>query len=109
MSILNPKQRQYLKGLAHSLKPIFQVGKEGVTDTLLKSIENAFNNRELLKVKVLDASPQDADESVEAIASNLEGVEKVQVIGKTIVLYRRHPETPRIKLPDKEHSTKSGV
>ena len=50
MATLNPKQRQYLKGLAHSLKPIFQIGKEGITDGLLRSIEDSFNSRELLKV-----------------------------------------------------------
>lgn len=109
MATLNPRQRQYLKGLAHSLKPIFQIGKEGVTETLLYSIKNAFNSRELLKIKVLDAAPQKADESGEAIASNIEGVEKVQVIGKTIVLYRRHPEKPKIKLPDKENITEKAV
>src|SRR5215211_3060156 len=99
MSNLNTKQRQYLKGLAHSLKPILQIGKEGVTETVLRSIESVLNSRELLKLKVLDAAPEGADESGEMIASLLEGVELVQVIGKTIVLYRPHPEKPKIKLP----------
>jgi RNA-binding protein len=100
MAHLNPKQRQYLKGLAHSLKPLFQVGKEGVTDALLRSVEGAFNNRELLKVKVLDAAPGSAEASAEEIAAGLGTVEVVQVIGKTVVLYRPHPERPRIKLPE---------
>ena len=99
MATLNPKQRQYLKGLAHSLKPIFQIGKDGVTGGLLRSIESSFNSRELLKVKALDAAPESADESAEIIATSLEGVEVVQVIGKTIVLYRPHPEKPEIKQP----------
>jgi RNA-binding protein len=102
MATLNPKQRQYLKGLAHSLKPLFQIGKEGVTDSALRSIERSFNNRELLKVKVLDTAPEGVDESGEILASSLEGVKVVQVIGKTIVLYRRHPEKPGIKLPGKQ-------
>jgi RNA-binding protein len=101
MMNLNPKQRQYLKGLAHSLKPILQIGKAGVTDTALRSIENLFNNRELLKIKVSDTAPENADESGERIASSLENVGLVQVIGKTIVLYRPHPEKPAIKLPEK--------
>lgn len=101
MTTLNPKQRQYLKGLAHSLKPILQIGKAGVTDSGLRSIENLFNSRELLKVKVSDTAPENADESGERIASSLENVELVQVIGKTIVLYRPHPEKPVIKLPGK--------
>ncbi len=109
MSTLNPKQRQYLKGLAHSLKPIFQIGKEGVTDGLLRSIENSFNSRELLKVKVFDAAPESADESAEMISGRLEGVEIAQVIGKTIVLYRAHPEKPEIKLPGKGSAGENAV
>lgn len=101
MTTLTPRQRQYLKGLAHSLKPLLQVGKEGVTDSVLSTIEKSFNSRELMKVKVLDAAPESADESAEAMAGSLAGVEVVQVIGKTIVLYRRHPEKPEIKLPGK--------
>jgi RNA-binding protein len=100
MANLNPKQRQFLKGLAHALKPLFHIGKEGVTDTVRQSIQNAFNNRELLKVKVLDAAPENAAASGEQIAAGLDRVEVVQVIGKTVVLYRPHPEKPKIKLPD---------
>jgi RNA-binding protein len=99
MSTLNPRQRQYLKGLAHSLKPVLHIGKEGVTEYVLGSIEAALNSRELLKLKVLDGAPEGADESGQKIASTLEGVELVQVIGKTVVLYRPHPEKPKIKLP----------
>ncbi|HST21966.1 MAG TPA: ribosome assembly RNA-binding protein YhbY [Blastocatellia bacterium] len=99
MNTLNPKQRQYLKGLAHSLKPILQIGKAGITDTVLRSIENLFNSRELLKVRVPDTAPEDADTSAEKIVSRLQSVELVQVIGKTIVLYRPHPDKPEIKLP----------
>src|SRR5215216_4496428 len=108
MSTLNTKQRQYLKGLAHSLKPMLQIGKEGVTETMLRSIDSALNSRELLKLKVLDAAPEGADESGQAIASSLEGVELVQVIGKTIVLYRPHPEKPKIKLPTKDKAADQG-
>ena len=99
MTALNPKQRQYLKGLAHSLKPILQIGKAGITDTMLSSIENLFNSRELLKVKVSDSAPEDADTSAEEIVGRLRDVRLVQVIGKTIVLYRPHPDKPEIKLP----------
>ena len=99
MTKLNPKQRQYLKGLAHSLKPISQIGKAGLTDTALRSIENLFNSRELVKIKVPDSAPEDADDSAEKIVRSLKDVELVQVIGKTIVLYRPHPEKPEIKLP----------
>ncbi|MFL6213604.1 MAG: ribosome assembly RNA-binding protein YhbY [Blastocatellia bacterium] len=103
MAQLNPKQRQFLKGLAHALKPLFQVGKEGVTHTVLRSIQSAFNSRELLKIKVLDAAPESSEASGEKIAASLDRVEVVQVIGKTVVLYRPHPEKPKIKLPDSKY------
>ncbi|MFL6276509.1 MAG: ribosome assembly RNA-binding protein YhbY [Blastocatellia bacterium] len=109
MAALNPKQRQYLKGLAHPLKPILHIGKEGLTEALLHAIESAFNSRELIKVKVLDLAPESADESGETIAGRLNGVKLVQVIGKTVVLYRRHPEKPKIQLPGKEPGGSNAV
>jgi RNA-binding protein len=99
MAALNPKQRQYLKGLAHPLKPILHIGKDGLTDATLCTIESAFNSRELIKVKILDQAPESAEGCAEAIASRLKDVKLVQVIGKTVVLYRRHPEKPKIGLP----------
>jgi RNA-binding protein len=62
MDQLTAKQRARLKSLAHPLKPILQIGREGVTDALAKSVEDAFHNRELLKVKVLESAPADARE-----------------------------------------------
>lgn len=59
----------------------------------------AFNTRELLKIKVLEASPQSAKAIGEDLGWRLDGVELVQVIGRTIVLYRPHPERPEIRLP----------
>ena len=109
MSALNPKQRQYLKGMAHRLKPILHIGKEGITEATLQTIESAFNSRELIKVKILDQAPGSADESGEMIASRLKDVKLVQVIGKTVVLYRRHPEKPKIQLPGKEFSGSGAV
>ena len=99
MAALNPKQRQYLKGLAHTLKPILHIGKDGLTEAALRTIESAFNSSELIKVKILDQAPESADEGGEAIASRLKDVKLVQVIGKTVILYRRHPKKPNIRLP----------
>lgn len=95
---LTPKQRAHLKSLAHPLKPILQIGKEGVTHAVLESITDAFHNRELIKVKVLESAPGEAREVAESLA-DIEGVHVVQVIGRTVVLYRRHPEKPEITLP----------
>ncbi len=95
---LTSKQRAHLKSLAHPLKPLLHIGKEGVTGTVVGSVREAFNTRELLKVKVLEAAPQGAREIGEDLAGRLDGVELVQVIGRTVVLYRRHPEKPEIVL-----------
>ncbi|NIP57936.1 MAG: ribosome assembly RNA-binding protein YhbY, partial [Gemmatimonadetes bacterium] len=92
MPELTSKQRAHLRSLAHELKPILQVGADGVSDPVLASIEEAFNTRELLKVKVRDGAPAEVDETADAIRDGLAGVEVVQTIGKTIVLYRPFPD-----------------
>ena len=96
---LTSKQRAHLRSSAHHLKPIIHVGMDGVTQALLRSVEEAFNARELLKVRLQDAAPQGARDTGDAIASALEGVHVAQTIGRTLVLYRRHPERPEIELP----------
>lgn len=96
---LTPKQRAYLKSLAHPLKPILQIGKEGATDAVVGTIDGAFRTRELLKVKVLEAAPSSAAEIATDLAERVNRVELVQVIGKTIVFYRRHPTNREITLP----------
>ena len=95
---LTPRQRAQLRSLAHPLKPIFHIGKDGITETALRSLHEAFNGRELLKVKVQGGSPVSAAEAGAAIAERLPDVNHVQTIGRTVVLYRRHPERPEIEL-----------
>jgi RNA-binding protein len=96
---LTPKQRAHLRSLAHHLKPIAHVGKEGITGTSLDAVRDAFNNRELLKVKVQEAAPLAAREAGARFAEELPDVHHVQTIGRTVVLYREHPEKPEIRLP----------
>lgn len=95
---LTPRQRSQLKSLAHPLKPVLHIGKDGLTDTVLHSLLEAFNSRELLKVKVQSAAPLTAAEAGAELASRLPDVQHVQTIGRTVVLYRRHPEKPEIVL-----------
>ena len=99
MTTLTSKQRAHLRALAHPLKPIIQVGNEGVSPALLKTVEEAFNTRELLKVKVLEGAPEDPRETADLIVAALEGVHVAQTIGRTVVLYRPDPEEPGIVLP----------
>ena len=95
---LTAKQRAKLRSLAHPLKPIAQIGKEGVTESALAGLLENFNSRELLKVKVQGGAPLSAAEAGEEIARRLPDVHHVQTIGRTIVLYRRHPEKPEIEV-----------
>lgn len=99
MSPLTSKQRAHLRSLAHSLKPVLQIGAEGVTDAVLRSVQEAFNTRELLKVKVLENAPEGARETADAIVAALDGVDVPQTIGRTVVLYRPFPDEPEIVLP----------
>ncbi|MGW8265391.1 MAG: ribosome assembly RNA-binding protein YhbY [Longimicrobiales bacterium] len=99
MTTLTSKQRAHLRFLAHHLKPIVHVGNEGVSRALLKTVEEAFNTRELLKVKVLEGAPEGPRETADLIVAALEGVQVAQTIGRTLVLYRPHPEEPEIGLP----------
>lgn len=99
MDRLSSKQRAHLKSLAHSLKPLLQIGKEGVTPAVAQTLEDALRTRELLKVKVLESAPDDADETGAELAAAVPDSQLVQVIGRTVVLYRRHPERPEIHLP----------
>lgn len=99
MNPLTSRQRAFLRSLAHHLKPIVQVGAEGVTDPLLKTVQEAFNTRELLKVKVLEGAPEGPRETADLIVAALDGVQVAQTIGRTAVLYRPDPEEPTIVLP----------
>ncbi len=64
------------------------------------AIRDALNTRELLKVKVLDGAPVDAREAADELMRKIDGAHVPQVIGRTVVLYRQHPESPQIRLPD---------
>lgn len=94
---LNNKQKQYLKGLAHPLKPVVLLGSNGLTEGVLAEIEGALEHHELIKVKV----PTDERDMRVAIGDAITretGATLVQTIGKTLVLYRPAQE-PSIRLP----------
>jgi len=99
MTSLTSKQRAHLRRAAHHLKPVVLVGGDGVTDSLLESVAEAFNTREVLKVRLQESAPTEPRTTADEIAARLEGVHAVQTIGRTAVLYRPHPENPEIRLP----------
>lgn len=75
------------------------MGSAGVTGAVVEAVEQAFANRELLKVKVLDAAPEDVDAAADAVRDALDDVHVIQTIGKTMVLYRPFPDDPELQLP----------
>ncbi|MBD5527905.1 MAG: ribosome assembly RNA-binding protein YhbY [Lachnospiraceae bacterium] len=95
---MTSKQRAYLKSLASSLDPVFQVGKSSLTPQVTEAIGEAFNTRELLKVAVLKNCLDDPREIAEMIAERTHS-QVVQVIGKKIVLYKPDRDNPKIQLP----------
>ncbi|HZK00662.1 MAG TPA: ribosome assembly RNA-binding protein YhbY [Tissierellaceae bacterium] len=96
--MLTGKQRSYLKGLANNLEPIFQIGKNGLSDNFLKQVEEALETRELIKIKILQNSLLEARETAMEIADSLDA-EFVQSIGSKFVLYKESKENKKIELP----------
>jgi len=96
---LTTKQRQYLKGLGHSLKPVIQVGKEGLTDRVIASISKALLDHELIKINILETALLERNEAAEEISTELKA-EIVQILGRKVLLYRKNPEKAKIQLPE---------
>ncbi|MCQ2431435.1 MAG: YhbY family RNA-binding protein [Clostridia bacterium] len=82
------KQRAYLRGLAAGIDTIFQLGKGGISEAMLRQIENALEARELIKLRVLDNAEYMPREAAEEVAASIDGVLLVTVIGTKFVLYR---------------------
>lgn len=94
---MTSKQRAYLRSLATSMQPIFQVGKGEISENMTEQISNALEARELMKVKVLENSLYTAREAAEIIAEET-GAEVVTVIGNKFVLYRESEKHKKIDL-----------
>ncbi|TWJ88427.1 ribosome assembly RNA-binding protein YhbY [Bacillus licheniformis] len=95
--MLTGKQKRYLRREAHHLSPIFQVGKGGVNENMVKQISEALEARELIKVSVLQNCEQPKEEVAEALAGGARA-ELVQTIGNIIVLYKESKENKKIEL-----------
>ena len=95
---MNSKQRAYLKSLANTISPIFQVGKGGVSEEFINQIDSALEARELIKIHVLNNSSDDINFVAEEI-SNKTSCEIVQIMGNKITLFRQSIKKPKIELP----------
>ena len=98
--MITSKQRAYLRSLANPIPTIMQIGKGGLTENLLKTVSDALEARELIKLNVLENSGEDAYALLQELAAQL-GAEPVAVVGRKIVLYRASEKKPVIELPQK--------
>ena len=85
---MTSKERAYFRSLANTMQPIFQIGKNGVSDNTIKQIDNALEARELIKITVLETSGEDVREVAHELAREV-SAEVIQVIGSKFVLYRK--------------------
>ena len=97
MKPLTSTQRQYLKSLAHRLKPVVMIGSQGLTAAVIKEIDHSLAAHELIKIKTGTDDVDTRHAWVDEICKSAKAMQ-VQQIGKTLVLYRPAP-VPAITLP----------
>ena len=95
--MIDSKQRAKLRSMAANLDTILQIGKSGMNDNLIKQVDDALTARELIKLRVLETSPESNEELADELAENT-GAEIVQIIGNRIVLFRVSPDEKKRKI-----------
>jgi RNA-binding protein len=98
--MLTGKQKRYLRGLGHSLKPVITVGKGEISDALLRETDEVLAVHELIKVKILESCLLGRDEVAAELAAACKA-DIAQILGRTILLYKRVRE-PKIELPQEK-------
>ncbi|MCM0083651.1 ribosome assembly RNA-binding protein YhbY [Geomonas sp. Red32] len=95
--MLTGKQKRFLRGLGHSLKPVVTVGKSDISEAVLATTNEALDSHELIKVKILESCFMDRHEVAEQLCEAT-GADLAQVLGRTLLIYRPAKE-PRLELP----------
>jgi RNA-binding protein len=95
--MLNGKQKRHLRGLGHDLKPVLMIGKNEINAALTAEADTALAVHELIKVRILESCDMDRHEVAAALAGAC-NAEVAQVLGRTLLLYRKGDE-PKIELP----------
>ena len=95
---ITSKERAYLRSLAVELDTIFQIGKGGIEAESIRTVDNALEARELIKLRVLETSPYTAREAADILSEEL-SCDVVAVVGTRFVLYRKSQKKPKIELP----------
>jgi RNA-binding protein len=98
---LTGKQKRHLRGLGHHLNPVVQIGKDGVSDTLLTEIDRSLEAHELIKIKALESCEDDIKDIAQQISRGSKA-ELVQTLGHTALLYRQRKENSKIEFPDEK-------
>ncbi len=93
--VLSGRHRKQLRGLAHPMRPVVHVGQGGVTDPIVRAVDRALLDHELIKVRLLE--PEDKRAMAELLADGARAA-LCGLVGHTVILYRPHPEKPKIKL-----------
>ena len=91
---LTGRQKKYLKGLGHHLSPVILIGKEGISPKLIEATALELKNHELIKIKIGNNSNVAKQDAVLALTAGTGG-EQVQLIGKSLLLYKENPDKPR--------------
>lgn len=94
---MTSKQRAYLRSLASEQQAIIQIGKDGITENVLKTVDDALEARELIKITVLESCEDTAREAAETLSAETEA-QVVTVIGRRVVLYRESEKHKKIDL-----------
>jgi RNA-binding protein len=96
--MLSGKQRRHLRALGHELRPIVQIGKDGIDDGVVAAIDQALVDHELVKIKVGENADVDRESAADVLAARTSS-EVAQVLGNTLLLYRANSDDPIIVLP----------
>ncbi|MDO5713634.1 MAG: YhbY family RNA-binding protein [Tissierellia bacterium] len=96
--MITGRQRSYLKSLANTLKPSLNIGKNGLSQSVLDQLEIQLEHEELVKITVINNSPVEAKDIVDEILEKTQG-EFVSQLGNKMVIYRKSKENPKIDLP----------
>jgi RNA-binding protein len=88
--------RRRLRAAGHALSPVVQVGKLGTTNAVIDQLTQALRDHELIKVKIGTECPETRFEVAEVLAAH-PGVKVVQILGRTLLLYQRHPKKPKFE------------
>lgn len=95
---MNSKRRAYLKKLAHAMRPVIQVGKEGVSPALVDQVAETIKKRELIKISLLESMPEELKEAAEKITERTRS-EFVSLVGRKLTIYKRNEQEPVIEFP----------